>query len=195
MVRYGLEFVALMLVFCRFDVIFNLTQKVSFFQDLSGHELTLMDKVFQYTEFIRDCIAAPNAGMSTAIGEHISWQLNEATGINVAGIVILLLAVISAVWNRHKKISQLAAEWIGLSAALLFVLGWGTTENGLILYTLYFGWAFLVLLFQLAQKIESKLNTSFILPILSVCAAAGLAVINIPAMIEMVHFAINYFPT
>ena len=153
-----------------------------------------MDKVFQYTEFIRDCIAAPNAGVDPTAWGHISWQLNKPTGINFIGVAILLLAVVSAIWNRDKKSSLVAIGWVGFSAVILLLLGWGTTENGLVLYTLYFGWAFLMLLFQLVEKLESKLNTRFILPALSICAAVALAIINISSIKEMVHFAISYFP-
>lgn len=194
MVRYGVEFVALMLVFCRFDVIFNLIQKISFYSYLSGHEVTLMDKVFQYTEFIRNCIAAPSAGVNPTAWGHISWQLNEPTGINFIGIAIFLLAVVSAIWNREKKSSLIAIGWVSFSALILLLLGWGTTENGLVLYTLYFGWAFLVLLFQLVEKLECKLNIRFMLPVVSICATVALVIINISSIQEMVRFAINYFP-
>ena len=77
---------------------------------------------------------------------------------------------------------------------MLVGLGWGTKENGLILYALYFGWAFLVLLFQLVEKIEKKMNVKYVLPLISVFSAVVLGVINVPAIIEMVNFAITYFP-
>ena len=110
------------------------------------------------------------------------------------GIAILLLVIVSAILNRDKKSSQLAAGWVAFSVVMLLGLGWGTKENGLILYTLYFGWAFLVLLFQLVEKIENKLNTKFLVQVFSIGCAVVLAVINIPAILEMVNFAITYFP-
>ena len=195
MIRLGLEFVAMLLFFCRFDVIFNLAKKISFFSDLSGHELTFMNKLNQYIAFIHDCILAPNAGIKVASPTHISWQLSEVTDINLIGIALLILTVISAIWNRNKKSSIFASVWVGLSAMVLLVLGWGTTENGLILYSLYFGWAFFVLLFQLAEKIEDKLNVKFIIPALSICCAVALVVINFPSIVEMVDFAVQYYPT
>jgi hypothetical protein len=73
-------------------------------------------------------------------------------------------------------------------------LGWGTKENGLILYALYFGWAFLVLLFQLVEKIENKLNIKCLIPVVTMVAVIALLVINIPAILEMVNFAITYYP-
>ena len=194
MVRYGLEFVALMLVFCRFDVIFNLMSRISFLSGFTGKTVTFADKIHQYTEFIRNCFVAPNAGVNTTAVDHISWHLNSTTGISFAGILILLLAAISAIWNRDKKSSLLAAGWVGFSVIMLLGLGWGTKENGLILYALYFGWAFLVLLFQLIEKVENKLNIKFLVPVVTMIAVAALLTINIPAIMEMVNFAIIYYP-
>lgn len=194
MVKYGLEFVALMLVFCRFDVITRLIEKYSEFAGYTGKNLTMMDKFCQYTEFIRSCFLAPDAGVSLAVGEHASWQLNAVTGISLVGIAILTLVFISAVWNRDKKISLCAAGWVVFSAVMLWLLGWGTKENGLILYALYFGWAFLALLFQLVEKIEEKLRIKYLTCACCIGCGAVLAVVNFPAILEMVNFAIRYFP-
>lgn len=194
MVKYGLEFVVLMLVFCRFDVIFNLLSRIYFLSSFTGKAVTFADKIYQYTDFIASCFIAPNAGVNTTFEPYISWQLNPATGINLAGILILVLVIISAVWNRDKKSSLLAAGWVGFSVVMLLGLGWGTKENGLILYALYFGWAFLVLLFQLVEKIENKLNIKFLIPVVTMVAVAALLMTNIPAIMEMLDFAITYYP-
>lgn len=194
MVKFGLEFVAVMLVFCRFDVIFNLTTKVSALSGFTGRNLTLMDKIYQYISFIASCFVAPDAGVNSTAVDHISWQLTPVTSINFMGIAILLLVIVSAILNRDKKSSLLSAGWVAFSVVMLLGLGWGTKENGLILYALYFGWAFLVLLFQLVEKIEDKLNIKFLIPIFSIGCAVVLAVVNIPAIMEMVNFAVTYFP-
>ena len=194
MVKYGAEFVALVLVFCRFDVIFSLMSKVTQLSGYTGKAITFADKIYQYTDFICNCFVAPNASMSTTAADRISWQLNTASGINFVGVLILALAVFSAIWNRNKKSSLLAAGWVGFSVILLLGLGWGTKENGLILYALYFGWAFLVLLFQLVEKIENKLNVRFLVPVFTACAVVTLLIINVPAIMEMVSFAITYYP-
>ena len=194
MFKFGLEFVAIIVVFCRFDVIFNLASKISQLSGFTGKNLTFADKLYQYISFVASCFVAPDAGVNTTAVDHISWQLNPVTSINFVGIAILLLVIVSAILNRDKKSSQLAAGWVAFSVVMLLGLGWGTKENGLILYTLYFGWAFLVLLFQLVEKIENKLNTKFFVPVFSIGCAVVLAVINIPAILEMVNFAITYFP-
>lgn len=194
MEKYGLEFVAVLLVFCRFDVIFNLPTRVSFLGGFTGHSITLMDKIYQYIAFVPNCFIAPDAGVNTTATDHISWQLNPVTSISFMGIAILLLAIVSTILNRDKRSSLLAAGWAAFSAVMLLGLGWGTKENGLILYALYFGWAFLVLLFHLVEKVEEKLNMKFFVPVFSIGCAVVLAVVNIPAIMEMVNFAITYFP-
>ncbi len=194
MVKFGLEFVAVMLVFCRFDVIFNLASKITQLSGFTGKSQSFADKLYQYITFVANCFVAPNAGVNTTAFDHISWQLTPVTSINFMGIVILLLVIVSTILNKDKKSSLLSAGWVVFSVVMLLGLGWGTKENGLILYALYFGWAFLVLLFQLVEKIEYKLNVKFLVPLFSIVCAVVLAVVNIPAIMEVVNFAIAYFP-
>lgn len=194
MVKYGLEFVAVMLVFCRFDVIFYLTAKISQLSNFTGKSIALADKICQYTAFVCDCFVAPDAGINHTAEAHISWQLNQVTEINFVGILILVLCLISAWSNRSKKSSMFAVGWVGFSVIMLLGLGWGTKENGLILYALYFGWAFMVLLFQLVERIGEKLNLRFLVPVATVVCAVLFAVINIPSIAEMIQFAIQYYP-
>lgn len=194
MLKYGLEFVAFMLAFCRFDVIFNFTAKLTSLSRFTGQGLKLTDKLYQYISFIASSFFAPDAGVNSSASGYISWQLNPVTSINLIGLVILLLVILSAVLNRDKKCSRIAIGWVAFSAVTLFALGWGTIENGLILYTLYFGWAFMLLLFQLVKKIADKLNLKFLVPAFSIVFALALSVVNIPAIMEMLNFTITYYP-
>ena len=74
------------------------------------------------------------------------------------------------------------------------LLGWGTQENGLILYALYFGWAFWVLLYQLAEALCAFLRRPGLLPVLTIGAAGVLLLINLPAMGQMVSFLVTHYP-
>ena len=195
MLRYGFGFLGVLLVFCRFDVIFNPLSKLTLYSSFFGRELTFWDKLCQYTAFLHDCLLAPNAGVKIASETHISWQLNEAVSVNVIGVIFLILAVVSGIWNWKRISSRFALGWIGFSAVILLLLGWGTSENGLILYALYFGWAILMLLFQLVQKLERKLKVKFLVPLCSLVFAALLLLSNAPSIGEMVKFAIQYYPT
>ncbi|MBQ5885015.1 MAG: hypothetical protein IIW79_01205 [Clostridia bacterium] len=194
MVKYGMSFVLVILTFCRADIFLKLTRSVSSLSSFTGRDVGLIDKVNQYFTFIQSCFVAPKAGLNTTAVDHISWQMEAVTGISIIGVVILALAIISAILNRRNKSSLFAIGWVAFSVVILFVLGWGTKENGQILYALYFGWAFLVLLFQLVEKIETKLKVRFITPLFSVGCSVAMAVVNIPAIMEMMSFASNHFP-
>ena len=194
MVKYGLEFVGVILVFCRFDVITGLLGQASSLGGFAGKKLTMLDKIFQYTQFARNCFLAPEAGAQVNSFGFLSWQMAPVTKVSAAGVALVLLVIVSVVLNRRKKSALLFGGWAGFSVAVLLVLGWGTAENGLLLYALYFGWAFLALLFQLVQWLEDRLHVKFLVPLFSaVCALAMLAV-NIPAMREMISFAITNYP-
>lgn len=194
MFKYGMEFIFAMLFFCRFDVIYNLGTKIVSLSTATGKNLSLMDKVYQYIEFIRNCFVAPKAGISFIIEDHISWQLQPIDSISFLGVGILIVVIISAILNR-KKSSLFAIVWVGFSIVMLLGLGWGTKENGLILYALYFGWAFLLLIFQLFEWFETKLKVRWLVPLASGICSMILLIINVPAIIQMIDFATMYFPT
>lgn len=194
MVRFCVEFGLVLMVFCRLDVIFNLVAQVDFLTTFTGEALTLLEKFFQYTSFVSGCFAAPATMVKVFPDGFASWQLVPVTGLNLVGVVILVLSAVSALWNCRNRSSQLAALWIAMSVVLLIGLGWGTIENGLILYALYFGWAFLLLLYQLVEKIGTRLKLPILVPVCTAVAIAVMAAINIPAIREMVDFAISYYP-
>lgn len=194
MLHYGIGFVLLMLAFGRFDVFYNAVDSVVSLSEYAGGSVGFGQRLLQYIAFVGDCFASPSAGAALNRLGNISWQLEPVAALSIAGCAVFLLCITSAFINKDKIISRLALYWIGLSLLMLLVLGWGTMENGLVLYTLYFGWAFISLLFQLAQWFADKLGLKLLLPALSILAAIVLLLINIPAIIEMVGFGIKHYP-
>lgn len=192
--KYSLEFILLMIFFCKFDVFYNLKLKILSLSSFTGQNLTIIDKFRQYTEFIHNCIFAPTAGETLNSTGHISWQLNQIIDINIIGIIIFLLVIISAILNKNKEFTLFSISWVAFSVLILFIFGWGTQENGLILYSLYFGWAFIVLIFQLIQYIEENCKIKFLIPLFCIITVFALVLINIPAMMQLINFAIKEFP-
>lgn len=192
--RRGLEFLALTLAFCRFDIYYSLGYNIRFLSQFTGEDLAFPDRLNQYTAFVRNCFLAPLTAILPNADKALSWQLGPISSIHWTGVILFGLAVISFLWNRKKRSSQLAGYWILLSITMLLLFGWGTQENGLILYSLYFGWAYMVLLFQLAEKAEEKLKTCFLLPAATAAACAGMLAVNVPGMVEMIRFAISHYP-
>ena len=193
MINYGMDFILIILAFGRFDTL-NLASRKHLL-DFLGQHLKTLDKFKQYTAFVKNYFIAPDAEVNYIFTDHISWQLKPIKEISVIGVIILLFVFVSAFLNRKKLSSMLATSWIVLSITVLLLLGWGTAENGLILYELYFGWAFLVLLVQLVELIEVSLKINFLVPLFSIIFTIIFAIINIPEIIKMINFAITYFPT
>ncbi|MCE5188109.1 MAG: hypothetical protein LLF75_02830 [Eubacteriales bacterium] len=194
MIYGGIGFAALMSLIGRFDVLLNLTPLVYKLYRFSGETIPLFNKLLQYISFIANCFLRPAAGIDLVTITYPSWQLEPVTEISFVGVAILLLTVISAAVNRKKRISKLSAMWVIFSFFTLFVLGWGTKENGLILYSLYFGWAFEVLVFELLEYVGDVIKLRYLPEIISVCLACFLLVANIPAMRSLLAFAVSYYP-
>ena len=194
MVKYGMEFLLLLIFFSRFDVIINLISRVRFYSEFAGKNITLQDKFFQYSAFVRNCLMAPIAGVDTTTYDRISWQMNSVESVSVIGCVLFVIAIVSAVWNRKNKLSVIAGLWVVFSGVMLFGLGWGTHENGLILYVLYFGWAFQLLLFQFVDRIGEKIGCRLLLPGVTAAVCAVLAWTNAAGILEMIRFGITHYP-
>lgn len=194
MLDQAMAFVLVLLAFSRADVIFNIATNVEKLTAFSGAEVTMQNKLMQYTAFAASCFVSPASCVTENPWGRISWQLIPAESFHIGGILILILCAVSAFWNRKRTSSRICAGWIVFSLAVLVLLGWGTQENGLILYALYFGWAFWVLLYQLAEALCAFLRCPCLLPVLTIGAAGVLLLINLPAMGQMVSFLVTHYP-
>lgn len=137
-----------MLLFCRTDVISTIFDKINSLKEFSGESVPMRERVLQYIYFVQSCFVAPKAGESWALYERASWQLDRVTGVSVAGLILIALAVMGFWKHRKQLLTKICGFWILHSLAILLILGWGTAENGLILYTFYYGWAFWILIYQ-----------------------------------------------
>lgn len=193
-VQCGFGFVLLMLTFCRFDIFFNLAKNIFDLNDFTEYSSKMIEKLFQYSAFICNYFIAPFAGISVKNVDYISWQLNPMISIQWAGIVIFFLSIISVFLNRQKKITQLSILWVFIGMLILLGLGWGIKENGLILYSLYLGWSFMVLLFQLIEWIELKFKIKRLIPILTFFCITIFIIVNISQIMALINFGLSYFP-
>ena len=196
MLKCGLGFIALLFVFGRYDVFATLIDKIESLDNFTGKAVPLSGRIEQYTAFIHDIFLTPtaSAGLTgTEPATHISWMLAPVEQLNLVGLIILALALVSLLLNRHSRAASIAGCWILFSLALLVGLGWGTKENGLILYALYFGWAYILLLFQLLLKLTRYLQATWLLVLFSLLITALLAGVNIPGILEIIHFGLEYF--
>ncbi len=147
LVRYITGFLVLMLGFGRFDVIYHLLDRIVYFTAFSGQKVSMVNKILQYFEFIRSIFITPINEILISSNGDITWGLSQIDSIDIIGISILTLAIVSFVLNRKKNNAKIFMAWVVFSVFILIVMGWGTYENGLTLYILYFGWAFISLIY------------------------------------------------
>ena len=152
--------------------------------------LPFASKFYQYTAFIKG-LFFPNPGSVSMASGTPSYQLLTYNSTDWIGIIILILCIISFILNRKNKAALLSMLWIAFSCILLLLVGWGTSENGLILYSLYFAWAFYAMIYMLITKIfKNKILFKLIIIIL----VSTMLIANIYEFINIFKFAIKYYP-
>ena len=119
---------------------FNTLKFLSQFADADS--LSYTNKFLQFIEFIPNIFVAPEVyfiegWVRTAI---------QGNGYKIAGIILLIFTLYSIIVNRHKRIVLISSYWVFISFILLVVIGWGSVQRSMFLYTPYFGWAFLLLI-------------------------------------------------
>lgn len=132
--------------------------------------------------------------------EDISFRLTgrcpaiRAVGtenFSILGISIIVLAILGFILNRKDKFIQICFAWALFSFVLLYIIGWGMPENGLMLYTFYFSWAFICLIFKFIEKLFIKFpkikNCIYSLLIL------GITPINLYGILQLILFGIKYY--
>ena len=114
--------------------------------------------------------------------------------LNYIGLIIFVLALAGAFLNWDKKISKISLLWCIYSFVILCLIGWGTAENSLILYALYFSWSFYILIFLLVVKLEELTRIKFLVPVIFFAGLYVFARFNFPAIMELVNFAVKNYP-
>lgn len=196
MLALGLGFIALIIGMARFDVLYSIVPKLASLLKFTGTSIPPGDRLREYLAFVHDCFVQPAAHVAQGVAPDgiLSWRLDTVASWNICGIVLLSLMALSMILNRHDRLTQFAGYWVAISFVLLAVIGWGTWENGLILYSLYFGWVYFLLLYRLLERLAEKLHAHWLTPIGTLAAAAGMLYLNVPAILELIAYCVKYFP-
>ena len=104
--------------------------------------LSYTDKFIQFIEFIPNIFIAPDV----VFLEGWVRVANQGNGYKIAGIVLLLFTIYSMLANKQTKLALISSYWVMISFILLVIIGWGSVQRSMFLYTPYFGWAFLILI-------------------------------------------------
>lgn len=167
----------------------GMKKKLTDLMMFTGGNITWYEKWVQFTNFLRDMFWSPAAGLGTF--DHNQFKILPADGVSLIGIAVLICAAAGFVLNRRELMARIAAGWVALSILVLFLVGWGTAENGLILYALYFAWAYIVLLYGLIRRLIPSAKVRSI-----VLAAVSLVLLvhNSYGLLEIYQFGVRYYP-
>ena len=158
----------------------------------AGGKVTLQQKWIQFTWFVEHLFLAPSASDAYVVDRGAPrFLLAEQQSVSVIGIVILIAAVLGFLYSYKNKMSQIAVCWVGFSVVLLFLVGWGTAENGLILYSMYFAWAYLILIYQFICKWIR--NEKAVLAVIGVFAGLML-LYNLGGLYQIYQFGVINYP-
>lgn len=175
----GGQFPQIFLVFTNFNSLTSTFAK----------KMGFVDKFYQFINFVKGILIAPK-GKIIEVFNHPSYQLVEVKNIMIIGIFILLIVIVGYVLNRKNKFVNFCMLWVIFSAILLLFIGWGTSENGLILYSLYFAFAYLSL-FYLFFRCVIKNDKIFGIFMLLLCLI--ILTCNIQELINIFSFAIKNY--
>ncbi|MCF0129300.1 MAG: hypothetical protein HUJ70_12035, partial [Pseudobutyrivibrio sp.] len=170
-----------MILFFRMDIIVNLIPALK--SNLVFTEgCSLTEKLNQYTLFVKNCFFAPDT-----IYEAGFLKLAPQPVVCKAGVLILLLCIIGFCLSRKELVSKIAIFWVSFSFLLLGVVGWGSTENEMVLYSAYFFWAYCVLLYKLAEHILKYIKISHLAEVIFFVCIINLFSTNVAAMIDTIQ--------
>lgn len=206
-------FILILVVLCRLDVFLEIILDPKYYGQWMGSArgLSFSARFLQYLESVPYFFTFPTARVMN-ISAHtdrngIFWQaytaylVPEVFKANVLGIVILVLCAVSTIVNRKDKLAQFSFFWCVFTFIVTCVIGWG--EDGQVsdvktfclqLYSLYFGWAYFVLLVLLVKKAAEVLKFRALVAIAFVLSTVALLYVNIPQAIRMLKFCFEYYP-
>lgn len=190
-----LLFVVILLGAGRADIFFGLYQRYTYLSGFMGGK-SLAGKACQYTSFVASCFIRPEIAEASLTCKLDYWMLSPDNSVrpDIAGLVIIILCMAGFYLDRKNKFTVISGLWCAFSAVLLILAGWGSAENGMILYSLYFGWAFFSLIFALLKHIADRTGNRYALPVLCGLLILAMGILNYAGISDMFSFAINVYP-
>lgn len=165
-----------------------------------GSNLTIANKVMQFSTFVRSVFIQPSVKAFSVtpwyvaeIDQYAAYRLSDEFNFDWIGILILVLCAVSFIWNRKDRFMQYAGGWVLVSIFILLCLGWGTHENGLVIYGLHFGWAYIALIYKLIERLFVR-HRKILLG--ACCAVSGIMLWqNVQGLSVLFDFLGKYYPS
>ncbi len=190
--RVALQALVIMVLFGRLPLLLEVASSVKENMEFTGAAISSGDKWLQYVNFVASCFVKPGAGVDKTTFEHVSYQLHPVHSLNILGLILMIMALAGFLLHYKQRFMKICVLWVSFSFIMLCVVGWGTAENGLILYSLYFSWAFMALLFMLIDKLLARHHwVKYSVHALLLVVMIGL---NAQGLYDLIRFGAEYYP-
>lgn len=183
--------ICLFIVFGHLPHIGSAVEAFKFFGSFTGAKLGFAARVKQYFNFASSVFFAPDTEIID-MGTYSVFRQLPPGKLNITGAAVLIFSLVGAILNRRNKFAKLCACWAVFSVIVCCVIGWGTFDNALIVYALYFGWAFISLVFMGITHLLKRRKVVRI--VIFAAFAAALCLINIPGVLDLLRFAVANYP-
>lgn len=185
-------FFAVMILSGRLTTFLDIGTYIAGYAPYVGGDVEPLSKLMQYVNFVGSCILAPASHVDFETYSHVSWQMYPVTEWRVMGFVVLILSILGILSKPKDSFTKICAVWIAFSLLLLGIIGWGTIDNGLMLYTLYFGWAYVAMCFQFVVRLFRSAHYLKIVVLIGIIGAV--LIVNVMALKDVLVFATQFFP-
>ena len=187
----GVAFVGAFVLFCRMDLLATWAARAQMYLNFTGKTLDFMERLRMWLAFVTMNFCAPEAG-PTLYAKKIAWHLTADVSPQalLCGTLLLGTVLVGSLLCWRERFVRVCTGWVIFSWLLLCLIGWGTAENGLILYVLYFSWAFVGLAAKLIERIVGARFAGAVYLLLAALTAWN----TLPAFAEMVHFLAQSYP-
>ena len=186
-------FFAVTILCGRLTTLLELPESLSLYSHYSGADVNAISKLMQFVNFSGATLFAPASQFDDFTYQyHVSFQMVPVTTWRISGLLALAAAIAGVILGRKKYFSKVCGAWILFSFILLGIIGWGTIDNGLFLYALYFGWAYIAMVFQAIHITLAKVRPVKI-TVLSVLILL-MIMVNISTLREAIVFATQFYP-
>lgn len=151
--------------------------------------VSVIDKIRQFFVFVKSTLFLPR-GEIILDGSFYAYRLIQPEYISKTGICIVLFVIFSFIINRKEKLAKVCSLWVVFSVFILAIIGWGAYENGMILYSLYFSWAYVCLIYMGINKVIKNHIA------INICISGMIIfmlVVNIPELVNIIKFALLHY--
>lgn len=185
-------FFVVMILSGRLTTFLDIGTYIAGYAPYAGGDVEPISKLMQFINFVGACLIAPASHVDFETYSHVSWQMYPVKEWQFLGFVVLGIAILGILVKPRAVFSKICAVWMAFSFLLLGLIGWGTIDNGLMLYTLYFGWAYVAMCYQFVDRILEKWYPVKLAVL--VVLIGTILMVNVMALKDVLVFATQFFP-